>query len=127
MDVRQRGLVITLLGGSAMVAVAIGIFIIARSRMVGTGANAGADVAPPRLSMQEERGIARRYGLAILGLGAVLAVLDFAGVVLSPVLVAILFSLVVAFLVAHHNYVGDRRAARYDRAPVSDARAARSE
>ena len=107
---------ITLMTGTGLAALGIGAFVIARSRIVGSRANAGTSVPSARVAIQEERGMATRYGLAIMALGAVLALLDFAGVVLSATAVAIVFSLVVAFLVAHHNYAKDRRAAWHERA-----------
>jgi hypothetical protein len=111
---------ITFLIAAGLMALAIGAFIIARARMIGAGANAGAIVASARLDMQEERGIATRYGFAIMALGAGLAILGYAGFVLSPASAAILFLLVVAFLFAHHNYAKDQRMGRHERAAGSD-------
>ena len=62
----------------------------------------------------DDRRVATRLGLTLNGLGAILILLDLAGITLSAATVTIAAFLVFIFLVAHQRYASHMRAAQQD-------------
>lgn len=101
----------TLLMVTGLIALASGVFVIAKSQLFRGLAHSDA-AAVSDLFAKQDRGVATRFGVAISFLGAVLVLLDLAGFALSATTAGILLLLVVGFLFAHNSYWQDLRAAR---------------
>ena len=118
---------VTLLTGAGLAALAAGVFVIAKSRLVsshrkaGTGQNTDAAAASALFAREDDRRIAARFGVSIIALGAILVLLDIAGIVLSASTATIVSFLVVVFLVSHDSYAKHLRAARSERAAALHA------
>jgi hypothetical protein len=111
----------TFLTGVGLAALATGAFVIARSRLVRADEDSDIAAGLARFARQDDQGMATRFGVVMIALGTALALLDLAGIVLSAATAGIVFILVVGFLVAHHNYAKDRRAARHADAAAPNA------
>jgi hypothetical protein len=100
---------ITFLTAVGLAVIATGVFVIASSGVVRICTARGRAGDGALFADQEHQAIAVRSGVLMTAMGAVLAALDFAGIVLSPAAAAIAFFIVIGFLFAHNNYLKHRR------------------
>ena len=105
----------TFLTVTGVIALLIGIFIMARTqRMPGAEKNSEADTAAAAANLAvgealDDRRVATRLGLTLNALGAILILLDLAGITLSAATATITAFLVFIFLVAHQRYASEMR------------------
>ena len=105
----------TLLTAAGVIALLAGFFIIARTlRTSGVEKSAReesttAKAQSPAAETLDDRRVATRLGLTLNALGAILILLDLAGLTLSAATATITAFLVFIFLVAHQRYARDIR------------------
>ena len=110
----------TFLTVTGVIALLSGIFIMARTqRMPGAEKNSEAAITAAAADLAvgetlDDRRVATRLGLTLNGLGAILILLDLAGITLSAATATIAAFLVFIFLVAHQRYASHMRAAQRD-------------
>ena len=111
---------LTFLTTTGVIALLSGIFIMARTeRMSGAEQNSTADTIAAAANWVvgkalDDRRVATRLGLTLNALGAILILLDLAGITMSAATATIAAFLVFIFLVAHQRYASHMRAAQRD-------------